>query len=547
MKNIILATLLSLSSHLHATGPQDIVIKSRMDQQSSASLIGEIRSTLINNQLGDPYNQSFPKTLVVDFTQVLEDLPVDTQSWLKEFQSLLSLKLFESSYKLKVETFSYSITHFSSELRPAPEGLSRIDYVSLNAVQGLKLSAERILFEIELQRTQSGTPIKFDVELIRPEFIVHPDLMLELPMGWHSSLLPDSLMVSLHTIDLTQIFSKIVANPNLVNLQIRDMIIPKVALRVGNREMSFDREKIKNFLDDRKDDMKMAVIDLLRTRMQERFSNIIRDMPQEVFLPRHYALTAAVSPVFELKSMDAVKDSKMLEANIDGHFCANANDVRLNLCRTNELETKIRRVISPEIFTQSMNDIDELFTIKNANLAVSISEHYLNQGIEAAAVAGLLDLAGEDFSLGSEKAFVLAEDKGESFNLYIDIIYKLSRSERILTGRSELHFPVRLGIGIKIINIDGYPRFQIKVLSMKTDNKLLVRGIPEYGLTTNVNSVRFQGKVLKKIAERLSPFNNKILVDIELKEFKDTSLEQLNFFSDGKGRATATLSLMGDK
>lgn len=547
MRNFLFLTLLLASGFVSASeydaDPQDIVIKSRLDRESSGLLVGRVRTALMNTRFGDPFNQTFPKPMVVDFNQLIDELPADTQSWIKEFQSLLSLKLFESSYKLKVENFGYSINHFSSELQPFPEGLSRIEYVTYNAVQGLKLTAEKIAFQVELQRTQSGEPIKFDIVLIKPEFIISPDLMLEMPMGWHSSLLPASLQVSLHTIDLSKIFAKIAENPTLANLEVKDFIMPNVSIRVGNRELAFDREKIKKFMIVRKDEMKMALIDLLRARMQERFSNIINGQPQEVFLPRNFSVAAAISPVFSLKSMDGDQPTKMFEVMVDGHFCADRNDLANDLCRGNQIQSKIRRVIDAATFDESMNDINLLFSQKKANVAVSISEHYLNQAITAAASSGLLDLGGEDFALGPEKAFMLADEKGEGFSLYLDIIYKLTTQERILTGRSELRFPVKLSIGIKIININGYPRFQIKVLANKVDEKLLLRGLPQYDLRSTVGLARFQKKVLARIMERLSPFDNKVLVDVELKDFKDTYLEQLNFRSDGKGRATAILHM----
>jgi hypothetical protein len=184
---------------------------------------------------------------------------------------------------------------------------------------------------------------------------------------------------------------------------------------------------------------------------------------------------------------------------------------------------------------------------KRANVAISISEDYINQLITSVAQAGMIDLAGESFTLGPEKAFVLAEEKGEGFSLYLDIIHKLRGAQRVLVGRSELRFPIRLSIGLKVNLIQGIPHLQIKVLEVKTDEKLLIEGLPEYELVTNVDSVRFRKKVINNILEDISPFNQKILVDLELKEFKDTYLEQLSFLSDGKGRANAVLSMKNSK
>ncbi len=109
--------ILSLISQLaFGASHDDIVIKSRLDHQSSAAFINRIRTFLINNNFGDPYNREFEAPVEVDFNKVLDDLPENTQSWIKELQNLLNLKLFESNYILRIENFSYQIQGFNSEL-----------------------------------------------------------------------------------------------------------------------------------------------------------------------------------------------------------------------------------------------------------------------------------------------------------------------------------------------------------------------------------------------------------------------------------------------
>ena len=102
-------------------------------------------------------------------------------------------------------------------------------------------------------------------------------------------------------------------------------------------------------------------------------------------------------------------------------------------------------------------------------------------------------------------------------------------------------------MGLKIVTQDGFPHLVIKVLRLNTDKDLLINGLPKYNLVTNVNSVRFREKVIKGIMEDIAPFDQKVLVDLELREFKDTYLEELNFYSDGLGRATAILFMNGIK
>jgi hypothetical protein len=548
MKTTLILTfmLLAISSLSAREEQQDIVIKSRMDHQSSASLIMRLRTFLINNQLGDPYNQTIQTPIKIELGHVIRELPPETQQWIKELQALLNVSVLESKYSVRVDKLYYSINAFNSEVKPLTSGLNRIEYVTSNYVRGLKLGAENISFVVELRRTRSGEPIKFEIQLIGPQFLVHPDLMVDLPMQWNSQLLPDSLLVSLNSIDLSKVFDQVVKNPELIDFKVKDLAMPDVSIRVGQREVKLNKEKIKKYLTDHKNEMKIAILDLMQNRLQGKFSNIIKDAPIELFLNRALTTTGEISTVFSLKSLNANTNTRVLEARVDGQFCSERlmDDEK---CRSRQVEAKVRRVIDDATFARSMSDIDVRFTEKRSNVAVSISEHYINQLIMAAVNAKLLELGGGNFRLGSEQAFVLAEEKGEGFNLYLDIINKLQGSQRVMVGRSELRFPVRFKIGLKIEKVNDSPRIQIKVLKIDTSDELLINGHAKYGLVSNVVGVRFRNKVLKAIHDDLAPFNQKILVDIDLKEFKDTYLDELSFFSDGLGRATAVLLLNGEK
>lgn len=543
---LFLAIFLVTSAHGAIEGQQDIVIKSRLDYQSSATLIMRLRTFLINNQLGDPYNKTIQAPIKIELGQVFRELPTETQEWIREFQSLLNLSVLDSKYGLRVDKLFYSIEAFNSEVKPLTSGLNRVEYVTANYVRGLKLGAENISFVVELQRTITGEPIKFEIQLIQPLFVLNPDLMVELPMLWNSQLLPDSLLVSLNTIDLSKVFDRVVKNPELIDFKVQDLAMPDVSIRVGQREVKLDKLKIKKYLTDHKSEMKIAILDIMQQRLQGKFSNIIKDAPIEIFMNRSLTTTGEISTIFNLKSLNADTETRVLEARVDGQFCANGllEDKR---CRSRQVEAKLRRVIDDATFSRSISEIDMRFSEKRSNVAVSISEHYINQLIMAAVDAKLLELGGGNFRLGSEQAFVLAEEKAEGFNLYLDIINKLQGSQRVMVGRSELRFPVRFKIGLKIEKINDSPRVQIKVLKVDTPDDLLINGIPKYGLVSNLAGVRFRDKVLKAIHGDLAPFDQKILVDIDLKEFKDTYLEELNFSSDGLGRATAVLLLNGEK
>lgn len=530
------------STSVLANGPKDIVLKTRFDLESSEAFIEQLRIFLSNNNFGDPYNQDFKKPLSVDLAKALDDIPADTQAWIKELQQVLRLSIFDSSYRMVVEKLGYRIDDFNSEFRPGLSEQGRVDYVTVNYLRGVYLKAERIYFEVELKRTQNGAPIRFKVELIEPEFIVSPELTSHLTMGWTTSILQENVELTLQSIDIRQIMQRISKNPQLIELSVKDLVMPEVSVKVGHKEVKLDHKKIKRFLVERKEDLKKGVIDLMNAKMSPKFGNVIKDNPRQLLLPRRQVFTADFNGVLDLQKMETNRTG-IVQFDLDGYFCESEADLKNALCSDRRIAAKLRRPIDYAAYERSLRQMNRSLIERKTNIALSVSEHYLNEVIETTIRNGLWEdaLKGNDFVLGPEKSFVLAEEPGELFSLYLDIVHKLKGSQRILVGRSEIRFPVKLLIALKVEELHGIPHFTIKVKKVATDQKLLIEGAPQYGLLTTVHNVRFRNKVVQTILDDVRTFEGRTLIDVELKELKGTYLHKLEFNSDGLGRGTATI------
>lgn len=522
--------------------PRDIVIKSRFDLDSSEAFINQLRIFLVNNKFGDPYSQELSKPIKVDLARVLDEIPTDTRAWIKDLQSVLSINVFESDYQMIVEKLHYAVEEFNSEFKTGNSANDRVDYVTVSYVRGLHLRAERLVFQVELKKTQTGAPIRFKIELLNPEFIVSPDLTAELSLGWMTSILPENFLVSLNSVDIEKIMERVVRSPELIELNVKDILIPDVSIKVGNKEVKFDKKKIKTFFSSRQDELKKGVLDIINVKMNERFSNIIKGNPKQLLLPKTFGIQSEINGVFDLQSMSANRTG-IIQFDVDGHFCNRLVAKFKDLCPDERISSKLRRKIENTDFDRSIREINRSLIEEKSNISVSVSEDYINQLIAATVKTGLWEekLKGRDFKLGPEHVFVLADEKGETFSLYLDIIYQLKGSQRILVGRSELRFPVKFKICLNFEDQQGISHFKITVREVATDNKLLLEGLPQYGLPTTVNTVRFQGKVLEAIKNEVNDFSGETLVDLEMKELEGTNFTNLEFFSDGLGRGTATI------
>lgn len=518
------------------------MLKSRFDIESSKAFIGHLRTFLINNDFGDPYQQVLKRKITIDLSEAMEEIPEDTQRWIKELQGLLKLELFDSRFNLVIEGLGYGINDFNTEFIPvSPRNSNRVEYVTHNHLNGLRLHADKISFEIALNQTQLKNPIKFQIELIRPEFIIDPELEAELPMGWYTSIEKDLIRLDLHSINLQSVFSKIVKKPYLIDFSSKELILPEVSIKIGRKEVKIDQQKLMTFLSSRENDLKQGILTILNTHMNSKLSNIIKDSPRVLTAPKDIVFNNVVNgslSFFEMKS----NRTGLIEFNLGGFFCDSPIVFPEKTCQ-GKIPGKGKRKIDQATYERSSRLLNRLLIENSANIALSMSEDYLNQVIQATINGGLWDnmLKERELRLGSESVFVLAEDYGNTFSLYLDVIKKLTRTQRILVGRSELRFPVKLKIYLKTEEIDGIPNFKIVVREVSTNEKTLLDGFPEYNLVSDVKYVRFRGKVINTIMNDLKDFDNDELINFEIPELKDSYFQKLNFFSDGLGRANATI------
>lgn len=537
MKFIYLLFVLTISQLSWAQKQQDIVFKTRFDLNSSEAFIDQLRIFLTNTGFGDPYSQEFPKPVIIDMAEVINEIPVSSQRWIQDLQNVLKIKVFESDYRLIVEKLCYNVQHFNSEFRPGTSQNNRVEYVTENYVKGLHLSASRLSFEVELKQTHTARPIIFDIQIIEPEFLISPKIMAETSLGWSTSILEDNILLSLEKIDIKKFMQVINKNPDLIILNYKDILIPDVSIKVGNKTIRFDKEKIKDFLLRRQNDMKKGVLDLLQANLKDKFENVIEGNPKSLILPRGLSFNGDLSGSVRVENMQT-NNTGIVQFDISGHFCESG------ICLKNEaIKSKVRRNIDIRNYQRSLREMNRSLIEKSTNLSLSVSENFLNQMVESTIKLGLWDgpLSEKDLVLGPEKAFVLAEEKGELFSLYMDVIHTLSPSQRILVGRSQIRFPIKFMIALNIEEVEGIPHFFIRVKKVATDSELLLKGLPQYGLPTGLNNVRFKSKVLKTIMKDVNSFEGRTLLDFKIDGLKGTYLHELKFKSDGWGRGTATI------
>jgi len=535
MKKIAIFFLFLLTTVAFAG--QDIIIKSRFDLESSEVFIQQLRKFLINNNFGDPYAQRFNDPIVIDLSKKISDSDISIKKGVEELNKIFQIDLLNSNLQLVIEDFAYDIGRFNTEILPIiGESRARGDYVTKNIIHGLKITASGIYFNVVLKTTNQ--PIVFSIKLIEPEFKVEEELKSLLPINWSTKVDQSGLLLSLEDTDLSHVMKSMVQRPDLVSFKIKDLEIPDFKIQIGQRVVSFPKERFLKFFSNKKDDLKRLVLAALAKKCSETSRKRSESLPQVVNVPKKVDFDSALSGMIDIVRVD-MNRAGIMQFDINGDFRS-----------FNQNERNIPRTISEEDFATSVRKMNRSIIESKANISVSLSEDYINKLIEETVAKGFWAKAFEHkrLDLGAKKAFVLADQEGKTFSLYLDLVYYMAKSHRILVGVDKIQFPVKLKISLKIKNQDEIPHLLIDVDEVDTTDEVLLHGIPQYALKSTISNVpRFKNKVLDIVRGELAALEKTTLLDLEVQELKGTYLEELDFSSDGVGRAHATIRFKNKK
>jgi hypothetical protein len=360
-------------------------------------------------------------------------------------------------------------------------------------------------------------------------------------MGWMLNLLPGHLLISLNMIDLSKVFEKVLTRPHGIELSFESLTIPDVSLQVGRKKIAFDREKVQTFLLSSLNDFKKSLLDLINLRMKDTLANVIEDKPKEIRLSRIFPIDGDLKLIFGVQDIQS-QEGNILRFDLDSRFC---DSIPNEECLKEPPQAKVRRTITPSMHQASLDLTDNILKTTPASIVVSVGEDYFNQVILATMKSGRWDEAfkGKQFRLGPEGAFVLADTKGDTFTLYLDIIQTLKRSQQIIVGKKEIRFPVRMQVGAKLVSESSNSRFRVKVERLNTDAKIIINGLPDLGLPSTVGEGRFQQKVIQTILEDIREFDQQNLLDLSFESYLESVVGDVPLHSDGMGRGHAILYL----
>lgn len=528
-------------------GPQlpDIVLQTRLDENNSPMFIEQARSVIMNNGFSDPYRYQLKKPIEFSLDEEISEASSESQEWLRELQDFLKIKLFESSYDLQINDLSYDITDYDVKLKASREN-NGFNFTARNLIYRPRLSASSIKFIVSLNRSGNYQPISFEIALVRPFFHLNKEASVDISMSWGSLLANSGFDVHFKEVDLTKLFLDLSDDPESYVFDWEDLIVPDLRIKIGSKTVIIDQEKVKNYIRSRREEFKFAIIDLIVTEKKLKAGEKFLIKPDVKFsIPRQFGFHSDINGEFLIEK-DELISTYVIRHELTGVFCLPvilSTGFGTKTCEGLRKPLAPRRQITQEQHTESLKMFSELFEQRHASIGLSVSEDYINRLLRTIVEGGLFNMNGKEFSLGPQKAFALSDKKGDEFSLFVDIVYKTEPGLRLLLGKKELRFPVKLMAKLSIEHKDEIPFLMIDISRDASTDDLLRHGLPKFGLESNLRSSRFKKKVIKAIKKEVADFVGKRLVEVNLKELKGSYLENMQFIADGQGRAMAIVKL----
>jgi hypothetical protein len=517
----------------------DIIMQTRFNKDWSQTFLNHIRQSVIQNGMQDPYSMTVEEPLIFDLGPKLVDFSKEGQNWYKLLLQFLKIDMMKSDFRLVMDKFRYELDDLDVEIQPQTRN-NEMTWRMKHNVNGIAFGSDRIALEISLHSV-TGTPIVFSVELLGAELVIN-DLTVPLEALWKSSLKEDLFKITLEKIDLREAMKVLHKNSDNVILNIEDIIVPTLEIRVGNRSIRLDQEKFRHFIFSRKDELKKFILDIIVLRNLDVFEDPTGDDDLVFDFPRNFFAESTEANMSVGMRIDGIiATNNQARARINGALCIPLEAYDYATCMESA-PVNPRANREGRDYEASLRKIFQDLERSQADIILSISEPFINQALTASIKSGILTEAFDDgeISLGEGGVLLRIDREGDVFHGYFHLNNKISGMSRRLTGRSSITFPIYIGLKIRMEQREDIPYLVIEVAEASAERELLLKGKPDIGMPANIATVpRFRNKVIQRVQDSVKKFQGNKLVELPLPFLTGTFFMKTRFVSDGFGRANA--------
>jgi hypothetical protein len=523
----------------------DILIDSKLDFDFSGLLITKFRTLLKNNNMSDPFSASFKEPILLNEAEIGTMLPATSKELIRDFGNAVGLNLIHAETKVWIHGLAYEVKGFKTNLKALKQEVEGLTVGTDFSADEVSVTADKISLSLVIPG-KNNSPV-FNVDIIKPAILAQEEKLIKFFAEIKLQDNQDHFKLQIKKANFDQMSKGLVLNSNDIRIDYERILFPKVSLKFGNKTINFSPLKIESLIRNNHQAIKGILLAQAAKTLRSNTSEAAFKVLEQYKLNKEYWVeTRALQSQVQLGKF-ASTNGENLEINMPGDFCTleKFDQLKQHCIYNKTTKTSVTR-LNQSFHKESVNVMKELMSHGDANIVASISEDYLNKLLVTTYDAGLwkeaLDEAG--VTLGPNKVIMRLDKRGESGTLLMDVIYKPSKIEKLLTGSKVIRFPLVLDISLRIEKHDEEPVVIIRLNDVDSSDETLIYGRPQENIISTVKDVpRFKGKVANAIRERLSVLRSKDLIELRYPEFKGLGLDKVDFLSDGLGRMNAIMKL----
>ncbi|WPU66145.1 hypothetical protein [Peredibacter starrii] len=524
----------------------DIIVDTRLDYDWTSFLISKFRVLLKNYNVADPFSNRFEGEMVVNEDVVGNYLPADSKVLIDDFGNAVGLNVLKAKTKVTLHGLAYDVKGFKTNMKAAEQARDGLVVGTNFSASEVTVTADKISLSLVIPG-KNNSPV-FNVDIIRPEIQANEEELVNFFTKVKIQDQKDHFKLQIIDADFDKMASGMLKHPENIELNYERINIPSVSLRVGSKVVQFSQTKIQNLLRENHEAIKGILLAQLAGVLNSNTTDAAFKVLESYKIKKEFWLNSSIlNSQFMISNFSSYSRGNNIAVSLPADFCTAQKFTQLKAeCVNNKVTQTALSRLNSQLHKESLNNMNDMMASGDANLVVSISEDYLNKLLVTTYDAGLWKSALDEAAveLGPSKMVLRMDKRGETGTLMLDVIYRPSKMEKMLTGSTQIRFPLVVDVSIRIENKNDVPTVVVRMNDVDSNDDTIINGRPKENMTSTVKNVpRFQGKVAKAIREKISVLRNKDIVELKYPEFKGLGLDKVEFLSDGNGRMNAIMDL----
>jgi hypothetical protein len=543
---VLAFTILSGQVQAQAFTSPDVLINTKLDADWSGILVQRIRRLMSNFKEQDPFRRKFEKPIIVSEAKVNDYLNPSTRELLRELGHMLEMDVLNAKTQVTLHGLKYAVKGFKTELSATEDKSDGLSVSSDFSASKIRVSADKVTLAL-IMPGKNALPV-INIEVIKPKIIADENNLINFFAKIQIQDNKDSFKLLLEEANFSNLATGLVDKQDGITLNFESIVVPKVSIKVGNKELKFDPKKIEALINSKRDAIKgLLIAEVASFLVSGPGSDILKAVNKVEFAKEHWIDSSSILSQLKIDSFKNENNSDLVEVKLSGDFCPRElYNAQGSKCIENKVTRPMKSRISEANHKDSVNTMRDAIEHGSANIVVSISEDYVNKVLVATYDAGLWNkmLLDAGVMMGPNKPFITMDEKGSSSGtLYMDMLYTPKKLERMAIGAKQVRFPLAIKVGLRIKEENMVPNFIIHMDSIDTSDEILLNGKPELGVVSNIHTLRLKKKVLASIRLETASLANKDILELRYSKLGGLGLDKVDFVSDGQGRLNALILL----